>query len=190
MKPVLVVSACLGFRRCRYDGERMTDPTVESFRGHVKFIPVCPEMGIGLGSPRAPIRVIRGRSRRILYQPAAKRDLTAAMRTYCAAFHASLAEVDGYLLKSRSPSCGPFRVKLYSGFKGPALPSTGAGFFAVAARRFRPGVPIEDEERLKDPSILERFIARIFARARLRIRPKKKRMRVFKPLDRPPRRQY
>lgn len=170
MKPVLVVSKCLGFGRCRYDGERMTDQTLESLKGLVKFIPVCPETGIGLGVPRAPIRIIRGRSRRILYQPATKRDLTAAMRDYCAAFHARLDRVDGYILKARSPSCGPSRVKVFGGRKNKAVSAYGVGFFAAAARRFRPGIPIEDEERLKDPLICKRFIGRIFAPARLRIR--------------------
>lgn len=168
MKPILVVSKCLGFGRCRYDGGRWSEPTVESLKKRVRFVPVCPEMEIGLGLPRDPIRIVRGRSRRILFQPATKRDLTDMMLTFGAAFHARLGEVDGYILKSRSPSCGPSGVKVYAGFKGKAKPAAGAGFFAATARRFHPGIPLEDEERLKDPAIRELFIARIFARARLR----------------------
>jgi len=170
MKPVLVVSKCLGFGRCRYDGEKLSDPTVESLKKIVAFIPVCPEMEIGLGVPRDPIRIVRDHARRILYQPATGRDLTDTIRTFCAAFHARLPEIDGYILKSRSPSCGPAGVKVYAGFDPDTKPLAGVGFFAIAARRFRPGIPLEDEERLKDSAIRERFIAQIFARARSRIR--------------------
>jgi hypothetical protein len=90
------------------------------------------------------------------------------MRSFGAAFHARLPEVDGYILKSRSPSCGPADVKVYAGFNVNAKPLAGAGFFAVILRRSHPGIPLEDEERLKDSLIREHFIARIFARARLR----------------------
>jgi len=177
MKPVLVVSKCLGFGRCRYNGEMLSDPTVESLKEHVDFIPVCPEMEIGLGEPRDPIRIIRDRGRRGLYQSATGRKLTEAMRSFGAAFHARLPEVDGYILKSRSPSCGPAGVKVYAGFDTKMKPRTGIGFFAAAAREYRPGIPIEDEERLKDPVIRGHFIARIFARARLRVLLKRGRVR-------------
>jgi len=189
MQPVLVVSKCLGFGRCRYNGETLSDPTVERLKEHVDFIPVCPEMEVGLGVPRNPIRIVRGRSRRILYQPATKRDLTFAMRDYCAAFHARLDRVDGYILKARSPSCGPSRVKVFGGLKSKVVFAVGTGFFAAAARRFCPGIPIEDEERLKDPLIRERFIDRIFAPVRLRNRFNKGRARGFKRPKRSSRRQ-
>lgn len=166
MKPVLVVSKCLGFGRCRYDGELLSDPTVKSLKDKVNFIPVCPEMEIGLGVPRDPIRIVRVRRRNILYQPASGRDLTRAMRCFCAAFHAGLTEVDGYVLKSRSPSCGISLVKVYRSFRGRSSRDCGVGFFAAAARKFRPGIPIEDEERLKVPAFRERFMARIFGRPR------------------------
>jgi len=189
VKPILVVSKCLGFGRCRYDGGKLSDSTVESLKALVDFIPVCPETGIGLGVPRAPIRIVRGRSRRILYQPATKRDMTVAMRDYCAAFHARLDRVDGYILKARSPSCGPSRVKVFGGLKNKAASAVGVGFFAAAARRFCPGIPIVDEERLKDPLIREHFIDRVFATARLRNRLNKGMTRGFKRPERSPGRQ-
>jgi len=85
-KPVVVVSKCLGFESCRYDGAMIDAPFVDKLKNYVLFCPVCPEMEIGLGVPRKPIRIIRADEGDILYQPASGKDLTGSMRSFLATF--------------------------------------------------------------------------------------------------------
>jgi uncharacterized protein YbbK (DUF523 family) len=79
-KPQVVVSKCLGFAACRYDGAMISDDFVRRLAAHVTFRPVCPEMEIGLGCPRDPIRVVLAGKELRLMQPATGRDVTEAMR--------------------------------------------------------------------------------------------------------------
>lgn len=167
-RPVLVISKCLGFGRCRYNGEMMSDPLVERLKACADMRPVCPEMEIGLGVPRDPIRIVRDQGRLVLYQPSTGRDITADMNTFTERYLSGLPEVDGFILKSRSPSCGPAGVKVHAGFKPGSRIISGAGFFAAAVSQARPGVPVEDEGRLTNFTIREHFLTRIFTRARFR----------------------
>lgn len=166
--PSLAISKCLGFGRCRYNGEMRFDPLIERLKGFADCRPVCPEMEIGLGVPRDPIRIVRDRGQLVLHQPTTGRDMTDAMRAFIDRYFADLPEIDGFILKSGSPSCGPAGVKVYAGFKPGAKILAGAGFFAAAVQARRPGIPVEDEDRLTDSTIRENFLAWIFARARLR----------------------
>jgi uncharacterized protein YbbK (DUF523 family) len=121
-QPRLVVSKCLGFDHCRYDGSIIPDPVVDSLRPWVEFIPVCPEVELGLGAPRPPVRLVRVGGEVRLLQPATGRDLTDAMRAFAASFLDGLPPVDGFLLKNRSPSCGVKDAKVYAGpEKAPAV---------------------------------------------------------------------
>jgi uncharacterized protein YbbK (DUF523 family) len=131
-KPKIVASKCLEFEACRFNGQVISDAFVRSLRDTVEFITVCPEVEIGLGTPREPIRIIEIQGRKSLKQPATGRDVTAEMQNFSRQFLDSLPEVDGFILKSRSPSCGPKDVRVYSESGLPAKNST--GFFAQAAR--------------------------------------------------------
>ena len=176
-KPVLVVSKCLGFDNCRYNGQSLFDTFVESLKGHVNFIPVCPEMEIGLGVPRQPIRLATVDKQPHLFQPASDRVLTDAMATFSSTFLAALPPVDGFLLKHRSPSCGPFDVKVYEGVSKTSGSKRGAGFFAACAMAGYEGVPMEDEGRLKNFDIREQFLIRLYALTRFRMAREEGRMR-------------
>ena len=57
-KPRIVVSKCLEFDKCRYNGLSINDSIIRSLKDYVEFIPICPEVEIGLGTPRDPIRLI------------------------------------------------------------------------------------------------------------------------------------
>jgi uncharacterized protein YbbK (DUF523 family)/uncharacterized protein YbgA (DUF1722 family) len=151
---------------CRYDGATVRDGLVVRLGAHVDWVRVCPEVRVGLGVPRDPIRVVTGGSGLRLVQPATRRDLTAEMRAFAEGFLDGLGPVDGFLLKARSPSCGPSRVKVHA----PAgrVRRRGSGFFARAALERFPDLPVEDEERLSDPEIRHRFLLRAFGSARLR----------------------
>lgn len=72
-KPILGVSKCLEFDNCRYDGKMIGNDFVRKLKDHVDFVPVCPEMGIGLGNPRPPIRLVKiGGEKICINHPAAK----------------------------------------------------------------------------------------------------------------------
>ncbi len=167
-RPRLVVSRCLGFDHCRYDGSIIPDPVVDSLRKWVEFIPVCPEVELGLGAPRPPVRLVRVGGEVRLLQPATGRDLTEAMRAFARSFLDGLPPVDGFILKNRSPSCGIKDAKVYAAPE--KAPSVGArpGMFGEAVLARFPDLPIEDEGRLTNRAIREHFFTVVFALARLR----------------------
>jgi uncharacterized protein YbgA (DUF1722 family)/uncharacterized protein YbbK (DUF523 family) len=167
-KPIVVVSQCLGFAAVRYDGAILRDDFVQGLRGHVDFAQVCPEVGIGLGVPRDPIRVLTGVAGRRLVQPSTERDLTASMEMFSRRFLEELDAVDGFILKSRSPSCGIKDVKTFADAPGNMPGAKGSGFFAEAVLRRCPRAAIEDEGRLTNFRLRHHFLVKIFANARLR----------------------
>jgi uncharacterized protein YbgA (DUF1722 family)/uncharacterized protein YbbK (DUF523 family) len=167
-KPIIVISKCIGFDPCRYNGEILRDKFVTRLEPHVEFLCVCPEVEIGLGIPRAPVRIVSSGDSFKLIQPSSGLDLSEAMREFNRDFLEALKEVDGFILKSRSPSCGFTDVKVYSGpEKGPGIDKT-AGFFGAAVLEQFSDRAIEDEGRLKNLSIREHFLTRVFAFARFR----------------------
>lgn len=167
-KPKIVISKCLGFDPCRYNGEIVQDKFVARLEPHVEFVCVCPEVEIGLGTPRAPVRIVSAGDSFGLIQPSSGLDLSERMREFSRDFLDRLKEVDGFILKNRSPSCGFTDVKVYSGpEKGPVIGKT-AGFFGGAVLEQFSDRAIEDEGRLKNLSIREHFLTRVFAFARFR----------------------
>lgn len=166
--PRVVVSKCLGFDRCRYNGAVIEDPFVERLREHVAFVPVCPEMEIGLGCPRDPIRVVVEGGVRRLVQPATGRDVSEAMRALAARLLDGAGEVDGFLLKSRSPSCGLKDVKEYPGPESAVPRGVGRGFFGEAVLERFGHLAVEDEARLRNFTLREHFLTRLFALAAFR----------------------
>lgn len=167
-KPVVVVSKCLGFAHCRYDGQTIENPFVPRFQEFVEFRPVCPEVEIGLGIPRKPIRIVTVEGKNRLYQPATERDVTQEMETFVDSFLNSLTEVDGFFLKNRSPSCGTQDVKIYPGFENVSRTFRGDGFFGGEVLKRFDGLPVEDEGRLRNFTIRENFLTKLFTFARLR----------------------
>ncbi|WP_448593782.1 YbgA family protein [Thermoflexus hugenholtzii] len=166
-RPRVVVSACLGFAACRYDGSLIPHRVVEAMGRYVEFIPVCPEVEIGLGTPRPPVRLVQEKGTVRLMQPDTGKDLTEAMQRFARAFLDRLPPVDGFLLKNRSPSCAVKDAMVYTadGMRGPGLR---AGLFAEAVLERFGDLPVEDEGRLTNRSIREHFFTAIFALAALR----------------------
>jgi uncharacterized protein YbgA (DUF1722 family)/uncharacterized protein YbbK (DUF523 family) len=167
-KPVVVVSKCIEFDRCRYNGLMISSDVVRELKPFVHFIPVCPEVEIGLGVPRDPIRIVSSKGDRALLQPSTGANVTARMERFARSFLGSVGEVDGFVLKSRSPSCGVRDVKIFPGVGKQAASDKGAGFFGGAVLDTFPGYPVEDEGRLLNFRIREHYLTSLFALARFR----------------------
>lgn len=167
-RPVVVISRCLELEPVRYNGQVIPYDLVRELEPFVQFVPICPELEIGLGVPRDPIRIVDVRGEARLLQPSTDLDLTDAMRSFSDRFLGSLDRVDGFILKNRSPSCGIKDVKVYpkDGSSGPVAKQ--AGVFGAAVVERYPGLAIEDEGRLRNYRIREHFLTRLFALARLR----------------------
>jgi uncharacterized protein YbgA (DUF1722 family)/uncharacterized protein YbbK (DUF523 family) len=164
-KPIVVASRCLGFDAVRYDGSIIRDDFVAALKPHVTFIPVCPEAEIGLGIPREPVRVVEVDGVRRLVQPATGADLTEKMGNFAASFLGGLDAVDGFILKSRSPTSGLKDVKIYPGAAKAAPLGKGAGFFGGAVLARFGHLAVEDEGRLKNLRLREHFLTKLFALA-------------------------
>jgi uncharacterized protein YbgA (DUF1722 family)/uncharacterized protein YbbK (DUF523 family) len=162
------VSSCLLGMKVRYDGGHKDDVFVhQTLSQYAEFIPVCPEVEIGLGTPRETIRLEGDPSDPRLIAPKSRRDLTETMKTYASLRVEELAAIGlhGYILKKDSPSCGMERVRVHQGTGSPAR--VGTGLFAAALMARFPALPVEEEGRLNDPLLRENFIERVFAYYRL-----------------------
>lgn len=168
MIPRVLFSACLGFDRCRYNGEIIQDEFVNRLKLYVEPVTVCPERAIGLGVPREPIRIVYYGATPHLVQPATGKDLSQDMLNFADRFLTALGPVDGFILKSRSPTCGTRDVKSYNE-EGNIRPAVARqGFFGGVVLKRYPDRPVEDEGRLKNFLIRESFLTRLFTLARFR----------------------
>ncbi len=164
-RPVVFASRCLGFDACRWNGVAISAPLIDKMKAHVDFITHCPEMEIGLGVPRKPVRIIRHEGEKHLYQPETDRFFTKEMTQYSKRAVADLPRVHGFILKTRSPSCGPRDVKFYDGKQGKSSIEPIAGIFAREIIDRHGLTAVEDEGRLTNFTIRERFFIKIFALA-------------------------
>ncbi|MBI0584534.1 MAG: DUF1722 domain-containing protein [Methanomassiliicoccus sp.] len=161
-RPRLGISRCIEFDHCRYNGDRISSEFVRQLRDHADLVPVCPEVEIGLGVPRDPIRIVLRDKDRRLVQPSTGRDVTEAMASFAEQYLGRLGDVDGYILKSRSPSCGAVDVRTYPDKQGAAPLNRGAGMFGQEVLRWLDGLPVEDEARLRNIKLGEHFLTRAF----------------------------
>jgi uncharacterized protein YbgA (DUF1722 family)/uncharacterized protein YbbK (DUF523 family) len=175
-KPQIVVSRCLGFSACRYDGKIIEDKFVNKLKEYVNFITVCPEMDIGLGVPRDTIRLVSQANKIILYQPASGKEYTKEMMNYFFAFLDLIKDVDGFIFKGRSPSCGIKDVKVYLGKKKDSGVINGTGIFATQIMKKYPYLAIEEEGRLCNAKIREHFLIKLYIMFKLRQVKKQKSM--------------
>lgn len=161
-KPKIVVSRCLGFSACRYNGQNVPDKFVNKLKDYVEYITVCPELDIGLGVPRDPVRLVYEKDEIQLYQPASGKVYTEEMESYSLNFLNSLKEVDGFILKGRSPSCGIKDVKMYLGKEKAVASTKTRGIFASKVIEKYPYVAIEEEGRLTNFRIREHFLTKLY----------------------------
>jgi uncharacterized protein YbgA (DUF1722 family)/uncharacterized protein YbbK (DUF523 family) len=133
----------------------------------VEWVPVCPEVEVGMGTPRPALRLVGGGDDVRMVEIKSRRDHTRAMRTYSARRVRALRALDlcGYVFKKDSPSCGMTRVKIYPESGMPRR--EGRGLYASALMEAFPNLPVEDEGRLNDAKLRENFIERVFAYQRV-----------------------
>ena len=169
VKPRVGVSRCLLGAKVRYDGgHKLEPPLVEILGPHVEWVDVCPEVEVGMGVPREPVRLVEvlhasGSHRLRMQGVHSGRDWTEQMAGWTDARLRELAALDlaGYVLKARSPSCGLRDVPIHPA-AGPE-PSRGRGLFADALVAAFPGLPVEDEDTLRGADLLRAFLDRVTA---------------------------
>ena len=164
VKPKIAISACLMGLDVRFNGghkeSRLCSRTLTDY---FDFIPVCPEVAIGLGVPRQPIRLVSGAD-----QPEAvgtldhNLNVTQPLANYGRDMAAQLGDICGYIFMQNSPSCGLERVKVYH-TNGTRADSGGRGIYARAFCLLHPDLPVEEDGRLNDPVLRENFLTRVFA---------------------------
>ncbi|MFI6482882.1 YbgA family protein [Nonomuraea sp. NPDC050663] len=166
-RPRIAVSSCLLGEPVRFNGGHSRDRFLSGALGdHVDWVPICPEMEAGLGTPRETLRLeTTGDDTRLMTRKT-RTDLTRPMIELAERRAAGL-DVDGYVFKAKSPSCGVHGIPRYRP-EGPAIDRRNTGVFSGVIMRSHPLLPVEDEGRLNDAVLRESFVERVFAHARLR----------------------
>ena len=159
----LGISRCLLGDEVRFDGGHKRDNFLTDVLGpYVEWVPVCPEVEAGLGTPREAMRLVGDPAHPRLLTIKSGRDHTRALEKMTTGRLAELGNLDlsGYVFKRGSPSCGVERVRVYT---EQAMPShNGVGIFARAFIEHFPLIPVEEEGRLCDAPLRENFIERVF----------------------------
>jgi uncharacterized protein YbgA (DUF1722 family)/uncharacterized protein YbbK (DUF523 family) len=186
------VSSCLVGQEVRFDGGHKRERFVTDELGrYARFVPVCPEVAVGMGVPRDTLRLVKlgkrgtggagggaggahgGADATRMIAPASGRDWTEAMEAFARRRVEALAaeeDLDGYVLKKDSPSCGMERVKRYDDAAAPSGPPSkdGVGLYAAALLERFPLLPVEEDGRLQDAALRENFVERLFAYRRVK----------------------
>ena len=167
----LGISACLLGEPVRFDGGHQLDRFITDTLGkYVEFFPVCPEVECGLGVPREAMRLVGDPEAPRLMTVRTKVDLTHRMLTWAQKRVGELEQENlcGFIFKSKSPSSGMARVKVYTEPVRGSPVTRGVGLFARIFMEHFPLLPVEEEGRLHDPVLRENFIARLFVLQRWR----------------------
>lgn len=165
VKIPLGISACLLGEQVRFDGgHKRLAFAVNELAPFVRFEPICPEMAIGLPTPRPALRLVKQGDEEIhlCFSKEGGEELTQQMNDWSAERVKSLHHLCGYILCAKSPSCGMERVRVYE-------PDTnnnrkaGMGLFTEKLKAELPWLPVEEDGRLHDPALRENFVGRICA---------------------------
>jgi uncharacterized protein YbgA (DUF1722 family)/uncharacterized protein YbbK (DUF523 family) len=157
------ISSCLLGEKVRYDGEHKHDRYITDTLGQwFEYVPVCPEVDCGLPVPRESMRLEGTLENPRLIGNKTRTDYTDQMNSWAKLKLAELEKENlcGFIFKSKSPSSGMERIKIYD---ENGVPSNQAvGIWAAAFREKFPLLPVEDDGRLHDPKIRETFIESVF----------------------------
>ncbi len=159
------ISSCLLGNRVRYDGQHKYDHyIVETLGEYFEYIPVCPEVECGLSVPREAMRLVGSPEKPRLVTIKSGIDYTEKMKRWGEELLTGIENkgLCGFIFKSKSPSSGMERIKVYPE-KGGIPQKNGRGIFAAMFMEQFPLIPVEDDGRLHDPILRENFIERVFA---------------------------
>lgn len=162
------VSSCVIGEEVRWNGGHSRQRYLTDMLGpFVEYVPVCPEVEVGMGVPRPTVRLVREGETIRMIDPKNEVDWTSSMNRLSRSRASDLAgeDLSGFVLKKDSPTCGVFRVRIYT---DTGVERNGRGLFADALIRRMPHLPIEEEGRLNDARIRENFVERIFAYRRVK----------------------
>ncbi len=165
---VLGVSSCLLGQRVRYDGAARRDAyIVDTLAPYVEFVPICPEVEIGMGVPRPPLQLVGDPAHpRMLGVVDARADFTAAMQHFGATAGPRIEHISGYIFKSRSPSCAVWDTPIIAAHG--SRHAYGAGLFVREIVKNNPILPLQDECGLHLPVLREHFFEQVFSYRRWR----------------------
>ena len=161
------ISTCLLGENVRYDGGHKLDRYLRDLLGkYVSYVPVCPETESGMPIPREALRLVGDIDSPRLVTQKSGEDYTSVMQSWASKRLDALEKekLCGFIFKSKSPSSGMERVKVYND-KGHPVPK-GRGIFAGMFMERFPLLPVEEDGRLHDPMLRENFITRIFVYGR------------------------
>jgi uncharacterized protein YbgA (DUF1722 family)/uncharacterized protein YbbK (DUF523 family) len=157
------ISSCVLGERVRFDsGHKISNFVTKELDGYFSFVPVCPEVGVGMSVPRPTIRLVSNEERIALVETKnPDNDHTDNMLTYSENKVDELQseQLCGYIVCAKSPTCGMERVKVYS--KNNAA-KEGIGLYTRTLMEKMPWLPVEEDGRLNDPVLKENFITRIY----------------------------
>ncbi len=157
------ISSCVLGEKVRFDsGHKISQFVTKELAPHMEFVPVCPEVGMGMSVPRPTIRLISNQERVELVETKnADVRHTDAMLSYSADKVAELKneQLCGYIVCAKSPTCGMERVKVYG--KNHAA-KEGVGLYTGTLMKEMPWLPVEEDGRLNDPVLKENFVARVY----------------------------
>lgn len=162
------VSSCVIGEEVRWNGGHSRQRYLTDVLGpFVEYVPVCPEVEVGMGVPRPTVRLVRDGDSIRMIDPKNEVDWTSSMNRLSLTRASELAgeDLSGFVLKKDSPTCGAFRVRVYT---DTGVARNGRGLFADALIQRLPNLPIEEEGRLNDARIRENFVERIFAYRRVK----------------------
>jgi len=165
-KPKIAISACLLGENVRFNGgHKQSLLCSQTLADYFDFVPLCPEVAIGLGIPREPIRLV-GDPAHPQAVGTVNRELnvTQPLDDYGQQMAAEHTDLCGYIFMQKSPSCGLERVKVYRE-NGTPVDGGGRGIYAQAFCARHPNLPVEEDGRLNDPVLRENFLTRVFVYA-------------------------
>lgn len=172
IRPNIFISSCIEFDSCRYDGTKISDEFVRRLNDFVNFTRVCPEMMIGLGSPRDSLRLVERKGETLkLLESKSGNDYTDRLNDFSDKYVERLKSknIDGFILKAKSPTCGLHTVKVYYDTgKAHVRGAKNHGMFAAKLLETFPNVPAETERRISNYTIRDRFFVQIFTLANYR----------------------
>lgn len=143
-RPLIGISACLNGQRVRYDGkDKFNTLVAEHLAPYCRLLPFCPEAVAGLGIPRPPVNLVQTATGvRAIGRDAPHTDVTPRLHTIANAFCNAHPGISGFILQSRSPSCGLATTPIYDMRQQQVLDATGSGLFAARLRARFPDLPI------------------------------------------------